>query len=176
MKIEEMHIGMEVRHPHYGSGTVKALDEKSAKIEFSDATREVSPSLSELVPVEATASLRGIDRPLKDLVAEIVESTVDRLGLTTPGDIVEQLGTRWSGGKLVIKPKDPALQPKELELETFFHKIVMVRNNLRVLEQKINGLEVLNSAQKFDFQQYITKSYGSMTTFNILFKDKEDQF
>ena len=176
MRIEEMHIGMEVMHPQHGSGRVIGLDQKSAKIEFSDATRDVSPGLSDLVPIEATASLRGVDRPLKEFVADIVEATVDRLGLMRPDDVVEQLGTRWSGGHLVLKPKDPNLQSKEVDLETFFHKIVMVRNNLRVLEQKINGLESLTSAQKFDFQQYITKSYGSMTTFNVLFKDKEDQF
>jgi len=176
MKIEEMHIGMEVRHPHYGTGKVKGLDEKTARIEFSDATRDVAPGLSDLVPIEATASLRGIDRPLKEFVADIVEATVDRLGLSSSDEVVEQLGTRWSGGHLVLKPKDPNLQPKEVDLETFFHKIVMVRNNLRVLEQKINGLDALTSAQKVDFQQYITKSYGSMTTFNVLFKDKEDQF
>ena len=177
MKIEEMHIGMEVRHPQYGSGKVKALDESRAKVEFSDATRDVAPGLSELVPIEATAALRGVDMPLKEFIADVVESAVDRLGLSRPEDVVEQLGSRWSGGgQLVIKPKDPELQSKEVDLETFFHKIVMVRNNLRVLEQKINGLDMLSSAQKFDFQQYITKSYGSLTTFNVLFKSKDDHF
>jgi hypothetical protein len=79
-------------------------------------------------------------------------------------------------GTLIMQRAERSLQSKEVPLETFFHKTVMIRNNLRVLEQKVNASDKLSEADKFDLQQYITRCYGSLTTFNILFKNKDDRF
>lgn len=176
MNIESLRIGMKVRHPQYGDGIVRALTEQMARVEFNDMTQELSPDMSGLQPVAATADTGGEDRPMTDWISEIVDAAYNRLPLNDPGECVEGLGKRWRGGKMILHPAEGSGQPKEVELETFFHKIVMMRNNLRVLEQRINGQDGLSSADKFDLQQYITKCYGSMTTFNVLFADKEDYF
>jgi len=177
MKIESLRIGMKVRHPQYGSGLVKTISEAVAEIQFDDGTkRAVAPEPSGLEPAEPHAAVSGLDVPLKQFVEETLAAAVAKLGLDKPDSVVEQLGLRWHGGKVVLHPADATLQAKEVPLEVFFHKIVMVRNNLRVLEQKINAHEKLSDGEKVEMQQYITKSYGSLTTFNVLFKEKEEQF
>ncbi len=176
MKPEALHIGQKIRHPQYGVGTVTAVTEQSVDILFNDLKRTIAPETSEIQPAEAQASISGLEVPLAQFVDRIVNRAIDRLGLEKPDAAIQGLATRWRGGKLVLKPADPTLQPKEVELDVFFHKIVMMRNNLRVLEQKINASETLSSADKFEWHQYVTRCYGSMTTFNVLFKEKEDQF
>ena len=177
MKIESLRIGMKVRHPQYGSGLVKSISEAVADIQFDDGSkRAVAPEPSGLEPMEPQMVASGLDVPLKQFVEETLAAAVAKLGLEKPDSVVEQLGLRWHGGKLVLHPADAALQAKEVPLEVFFHKVVMVRNNLRVLERKINAHEKLSDGEKVEMQQYITKSYGSLSTFNVLFKEKEDQF
>lgn len=167
---------MKVRHPNYGTGTVKSLTEHTAEIIFDDQQRTIAPESSDLTRAETMASLRELEVPLDTLIRETAQAVVDALGLEKTDSIVEGLGSRWQNGTFVLQPGDTALQAKEVPLETFFHKIVMIRNNLRVLEQKVNASDKLSEAEKFDMQQYITRCYGSLTTFNVLFKNKEDQF
>jgi hypothetical protein len=176
MKIQALTIGMSVRHPQYGIGVVKSISEQTAEVRFSDTLRTVDPELSGIVPAEPGMAVSGLDQPLNQFVESIVERVIEGLGLEKPDTTTVELGARWQKGKIVLHPSDPTLQTKEVPIEVFFHKIVGVRNQLRVLEQKINAHTGLTDAEKVEMQQYITRCYGSMTTFNLLFKTKEGQF
>ena len=176
LEIHSLHIGMKVLHPRYGVGVVRSLTEHTAEIGFEDAPRTIAPGSSDLTSAEPTATLTQLQVPLENLIRDTAQSVVAALGLEKADSVVEGLANRWQRGTLVLQGADTSLQPKEVPLETFFHKIVMIRNNLRVLEQKVNANDKLSDADKFDLQQYITRCYGSLTTFNVLFKDKEDQF
>lgn len=169
-------VGMKITHPHHGEGIVEKLSIGSADIRFGNILRTIDPRLAEISVPEPTVKIGEVEIPLKQFVEGVVASVVDRLGVEKADKNVSELGLRWHQGKMVLHPADPTLQTKEVPMEVFFHKIVMVRNNLRVLEQKINAHEKLTNAEKVEMQQYITRSYGSMTTFNILFKEKEEQF
>jgi len=107
-----------------------------------------------------------------DEFREIVRNVLDQeLGVS---DV--KLEGRWRGGTMVLRPADASLQAKEVPLDTFFHKLVMVRDRLRVLEAKINAHSGLSDADKVELQQYVTRIYGSLTSFNVLFKGKAEQF
>src|SRR6185436_16269818 len=176
MKIESLHIGMKVRHPQYGIGTVKSLQEHSAEVRFDDATRAVQPEAAGLQPAEAQIAITGLEQPLAVVIEETARAVVQAMGIERPESVTGQLASRWHQGRMVLHPSDTSLQAKEIPLDVFFHKIVMMRNNLRVLEQKINSHEKLSEGEKVDMQQYLTRCYGSMTTFNLLFRTKEQQF
>lgn len=119
----------------------------------------------------STKSLEVLDmerEELKGLLREVLDET---LGVSEVS-----IGKKWSGGELVLRPGNKDLQEKTIPVEVFFHKIVMLRDRLRVLEQKINAHAVLTDEEKVDMQQYITRIYGSLTTFNMFFADKGEQF
>jgi hypothetical protein len=176
MKLQVLTIGLKVKHPQYGVGTVKTIAEKTADIRFEDALRTLDPELSGLTAAEPSVAVSGLDVPLNQFVESVVEQIVGRLGFERPDAVIEQLGPRWHKGRAVLHPADPSLQTKEVPLEVLFHKIVGIRNQLRVLEQKINAHPTLTDGEKIEMQQYVTRCYGSLTTFNLLFKNKEDQF
>lgn len=128
----------------------------------------------ERTPVTA---LRG-DAPVReftvyeDELRSLIRSVVrDELEITRA-----PLAEKWVGGTMILKPGKPGVQEKEIPIDAFFHKVVMLRDRLRVLEQQINSNEKLTEAEKISMQQYITRCYGSLTTFNVLFKEKADYF
>lgn len=112
-----------------------------------------------------------IDMDISDFRRVLREVLADELGVA---DVT--LAGKWDGGELVLKPGKPGLQEKRIPIDTLFHKIVMVRDKLRVLEQKINGHDGLSDADKVQLQQYVTACYGSLTTFNVLFADRQEGF
>lgn len=177
MRMEVLRVGMKVQHSTYGPGIVRGITEVGAEVDFGDVRRSISAADSGLHPGEPMVSVTGLDVPLPEFMRQTAQSVLKQMGIEAPDTaIVEGLGKRWREGMLVVRPLDSSLQAKEVPVETFFHKLVMMRNNLRVLEQKINSHPGLADAEKVELQQYITRCYGSMTTFNVLFQEKEDQF
>lgn len=163
-------IGSRVKHQEYGNGVVISVRSEGYEITFIESgTRRVKPDtpmeVIENVPLSHDlVSLSDVERTLGKVLQKWMDAT----------EIIP-LGEKWAGGKMILEPGKPGLASKELPIETFFHKIVMMRDKLRVLEQKVNGSELSDEA-KVDIQQYISRCYGSMTTFNILFKNADQQF
>ena len=164
-------IGSRVRHSEWGVGIVVQVTSDNYKITFvNHGNKELPKHQDELEIIELV-------EPSQDLISlELVEKTLGKLlsKITDESEIVE-LGDKWIGGKLVFHPGNPELKPYELPVDNFFHKIVMVRDRLRVMEQRVNSSE-LTDEEKVSLQQYITRIYGSLTSFNILFKNREDGF
>jgi hypothetical protein len=164
-------IGSRVKHPQFGKGVVIQVRSDAYEITFIEhGTRIIMRDYEGMETIEA------VETPSELVTYEKIEKGLIRV-LQRFSDIQETvpLGSKWTGGRLVMYPSDPGLKEKEVPMETFFHKIVMVRDRLRVLEQKLNASE-LTDQEKVEMQQYITRVYGSLTTFNVLFKNRDDQF
>jgi hypothetical protein len=170
-------IGAKVTHPIHAEGVVFGSDGDFWRIYFREIGEKViAKEFDGLEVIEAAEDLGQPDvSDIMTAMEHVLDDFADRIrGDERPENI--EISDRWDGGELIIQPADDALKPKEIPIDTFFHKIVMTRNRLRVLEAKINAHEKLVDSDKLDLQQYITKIYGSLTTFNVLFKYKEDWF
>jgi hypothetical protein len=163
-------IGSRVKHPAFGDGVVIGAEVVAYKVCFiTYGIKSVGKEYS---------SWEIIDRVEADDSVSFSEAEKSLIKiLKTWSDITEivPLGDKWQKGLMILKPEDTSLKPKEIPIETFFHKIVMLRDRLRVMEQRINA-SALTDEEKVNLQQYITRIYGSLTTFNVLFRQKEHQF
>jgi hypothetical protein len=128
------------------------------------------------VPIAAPAAPLTLPEDLLDMDAEEFKKVLSQVIREELGVGTVEIAGRWDGGEMVLKPGKEGLQEKRIPLDSLFHKIVMIRDRLRVLEQKINTHPKLASDEKIQLQQYVTGCYGSLTTFNVLFADREDQF
>lgn len=167
---EPLGIGSRVRHPGYGDGVVIRLHKAAYEVCFMlYGVKQVGREYDKWEIIESIPDEEGIT--FSDFEKSLIKI------LRHFSDITEEvpLGERWQGGTMILQPSDPNLKAKEIPLETFFHKIVMARDRLRVLEQRINSSNI-DDEEKVNLQQYITRIYGSLTTFNILFKDKDHYF
>ncbi len=172
MNEEELGIGSRVKHPEFGAGVVINVKAKTYTIVFTERGRiEVSKNYNALEVIEAAA-------PDTDLVSFSEVERVFTNIIKRYSDIQEvvPLGARWQGGKMILYPGNTGLQPKEISIDVFFNKIIMLRDRLRVMEQRINSNDKLAEEEKINLQQYLTRIYGSLTTFNVLFKETDHHF
>ncbi|MFM2048533.1 MAG: hypothetical protein RI955_1081, partial [Bacteroidota bacterium] len=165
-------IGSRLRHPNYGEGILMKISLEYFTISFFNiGVKEISKTFEGLELIEAI-------EPEHDAISfEAIEMKLSEI-LIKWADVQElvSIAPKYIGGTMYLQPSDKSLKPKDIPITAFFHKIVMLRDRLRVLEQKINAHSILSDEEKVEMQQYITRIYGSLTTFNVLFKDTNHQF
>jgi hypothetical protein len=165
-------IGTRLQHTQHGPGVIVGVKYATYLISFINVgVKEIEKTdsgLDEIIPENVTEEI--------ETASETEKSLLKILRLW--GGVTESvpLGDKWKDGTMLLQPSDKTLKPKEIPVEDFFHKIVMLRDRLRVLEQNINSSKNLSDEEKVNIQQYITRCYGSLTTFNVLFKNKEQWF
>ena len=162
-------IGSRIKHSGYGLGVVTNVTSKHYWVTFIENGLETIDVDSEFEVIEAvedevdSVSFYEVEKTLKNILQKWSDVTQ-----------VVPIADKWKGGKLIMEPGTPTSN-KEVPIDIFFNKIIMVRDRLRVMEQKINSSN-LDNAEKVELQQYITRCYGSLTTFNVLFKSTNDYF
>jgi hypothetical protein len=177
MESTNLAIGSRVEHRLFGKGVVVDTATEFYVIWFKSqgGAKNVSREYEGIRVIEAAPA--GEAGPEGGIgLADIEQALNNILELRLHEFQLVPMATRWNNGTLIMRPADPSLQAREMPIETFFHKIVMVRDRMRLIEQKINAHKVLTDAEKVDLQQYITAIYGSLTSFNMLFREQHHQF
>lgn len=164
-------IGSRIEHPKHGKGVVTNVNATMYWVTFMENGLETIETDEDFEIIEVvedevdTVSFYEVEKSLREILKKWSDVS----------EIVP-IADKWKGGTILLQPKDNNLSNKEIPIDTFFHKIVMLRDRLRVMEQKINSSKLLDDQEKIDLQQYITRCYGSLTTFNVLFKSSSQQF
>ncbi len=165
-------VGTRLQHTIHGPGVIVGVRMATYLITFiNEGTKEIDkndPKLEEIIPENVTAEI--------ETTSDLEKSLLKILRLWGEASDTVPLGERWTGGTMILQPADKTQKAKDLPIEIFFHKIVMLRDRLRVMEQQINAHKKLSDEDKVNLQQYITRIYGTLTTFNVLFKEKEHWF
>ncbi|MGL5111449.1 MAG: hypothetical protein ACRC6O_02295 [Flavobacterium sp.] len=163
-------IGSRIAHKNHGKGVITNVTSTHYWVTFIDSGLETIALNDEFTVIEAaenevdTISLFDIETTLKSILRKWSDVS----------EIVP-IADKWKGGKIILEPGQPGLASKEIPIDTFFHKIIMVRDRLRVMEQKINSSNI-EELEKIELQHYLTRIYGSLTTFNIIFKSPTHTF
>lgn len=163
-------IGSRISHKKYGKGVVTNVSSKEYWVTFIEHGLETIDFNEEIDVIEAaenevdTISFYDVERSLREMLKKWSDIS----------EIVP-IGEKWKGGKMILQPGQPGLASKEVPVDVFFHKIIMLRDRLRVMEQKINSSK-LEEIEKIELQQYLTRIYGTLTTFNVLFRSTNDYF
>lgn len=165
-------IGTRLQHTQHGPGVIVGVRYATYLISFINVgIKEIDKTdthLDEIIPENVSAEIETSSDIEKSLL-KILRQWADVTEIVPIGD-------KWIGGTMLLQTADKTLKPKEVPIDIFFHKIVMLRDRLRVMEQNINSHKKLTDEDKVNLQQYITRIYGSLTTFNVLFKNKEHWF
>ena len=165
-------IGTRLQHTQHGPGVIVGVRYATYLISFINVgVKEIDKTdthLDEIIPENVSAEI--------ETSSDIEKSLLKILRQWADVSEIVPIGDKWIGGTMLLQTADKSLKPKEVPIDVFFHKIVMLRDRLRVMEQHINSHKKLTDEDKVSLQQYITRIYGTLTTFNVLFKNKEHWF
>ncbi|NLF38250.1 hypothetical protein GX586_02320 [bacterium] len=167
-KRQRFPLGAWVRHPVHGRGRIVDYEGETYVTVFGNGVVQRIPST-----FEGLALVESRDDEETSRLKRAVEEVLGDHGWI---DVHLEMSPRWVGGMLVLTPGRQGTQSKEVPIEGFFKKLIGVREKLRVLEQKINNHPALSAEEKLELEGYLTRCYGSLTTFNVLFAEKESQF
>ena len=170
--MDELGIGSRIKHPEFGTGVIINVKPKTYMVVFTERGKlEVAKAYQNIEVIEAVESYHD---PVS--FAEVEKMFIAVIKKYSDVQETVPMHGKWAGGKIVLHAGNPDMKGKEIPMDVFFNKIVMTRDRLRVMEQRINAHDKLSEEDKVNLQQYLTRIYGSLTTFNVLFKEEGDHF